>query len=416
MDLAIVGAGAAGLFAAIWAGRAVQSCDKKLRIVAIDGAAKFGAKILVSGGGRCNVTHEFVDESAFAGGSRAAIRRVLRSFDVEPTIAFFAERGVTLKREETGKLFPTSDSARTVLDALLTAATEVGVRLDHPNRIESIEHRPDDNTFRITGSAGEWLADRVILATGGRSLPKTGSDGHGYTMASALGHSVTPRIFPALVPLTVDPNHFITTLSGITVPATLEVRSAAGKKLVSFTNSTLLTHFGLSGPSALDISRFYLDARQDDPSASLVINWLPGEDFDSVERAMLDARSQTAGRWARRRWPERLALALLDFAGLDHQTRIDQALRDRRRAFVHAVTAMRIPVTGSRGYKFAEVTAGGVPLSEVKLQTMESRPRPGLHLCGEILDVDGRIGGYNFQWAWASGYLAGVGAVRSSIE
>lgn len=403
VDIAVVGAGAAGLFAAIHAGRAGNRS-----VVALDGARKLGAKILVAGGGRCNVTHDQVDASAFAGGSRNAIRKVLLRYDVPQTIDFFRDYGVTLKREETGKLFPTTDSARTILDALLRAAREAGVALRHPWRVESISREADG--FHIRGSAGELNARCVILATGGRSLPKTGSDGHGYMLARALGHTLTKRIFPALVPLTLPSGYFLTALSGITVPMTLEVVSATGKRLVSFTDSTLMTHFGLSGPSVLDISRYYTDALFDDPDAKLLANWLPGRTTEQVEADLPALGRSTPLRYLSAQMPDRLARALADAAGVDITQPGQQMSKAARRALATALTALPLPVTGNRGYTYAEVTAGGVPLNEIRLETMESRVCPGLFLCGELLDVDGRIGGYNFQWAWASGFVAGTGA------
>ena len=203
-EVAIIGAGAAGLFAAILGG----AHQFQRAIVALDGTRKLGAKILVSGGGRCNVTHDYVDADAYAGASRNAIRKVLRRFDVSQTLTFFQELGVELKREETGKLFPTTDSARTVLAALLNAAQAVNVK------ICSIRYRVKRLTqsasgFQIISDQGEVAAKRVILATGGKSLPKSGSDGQGYTLAQALGHTVTERIFPALVPLTLPKDHLV---------------------------------------------------------------------------------------------------------------------------------------------------------------------------------------------------------------
>src|SRR5688572_14967150 len=198
--------------AGIWAGRTAQSAAKLQRIILLDGARHLGAKILVAGGGRCNVTHDIVSEQAFAGSSPHAIKKVLRRFDVPRTIEFFRELGVELKREETGKLFPTTDKARTVLDALLSAARSAKVELRHPWRVEKIlpleksvpgtffANSRGDKTYKIVGSGGELLSPLVILATGGKSLPKTGSDGHGYEMARGIGHSISHRVFPALVP------------------------------------------------------------------------------------------------------------------------------------------------------------------------------------------------------------------------
>lgn len=415
-DLVVVGAGAAGLFASVWAGRAARARGESPRIVALDGARTLGAKILVAGGGRCNVTHHSVDETAYAGSSRNAIKKVLRSFEVARTVDFFAELGVELKREETGKLFPTTDEARTVLNALLRAAREVGVELVHPWRVEAIE--VGEEGFLVhRAPAGEapsepLAARRVILATGGKSLPRSGSDGHGYRMARELGHTITPRVFPSLVPLTLDASRtYINALSGLTLDATLTLLSGTGRKLVAFTNSTLCTHFGLSGPSVLDISRYYLDARATDPASRLVLNWLPGETFDTLDALLARPDKAGVGKRLAELLPERLARAICESVGVVAFAPLNQLTRDHRRALAHAITSAPVPVTGDRGFSHAEVTAGGVPLAELHLETMRSRVCPGLSLCGEICDVDGRIGGFNFQWAWASGFLAGSHAL-----
>ena len=386
--------------AAIWAARTQAG----RRIVCLDGAPTLGAKILIAGGGRCNVTHDVVDERAFAGSSPNAIRKVLRRFDVDATVAFFREQGVALKREETGKLFPVTDRARTVLDALVTAATDAGVELRHPWRVETVERRHAD--FVLAGPAGLLRAARLVLATGGRSVPQTGSDGHGYLLAQSLGHTVT-RTFPALVPLTLPDGHFLRGLSGVTVSASLEVRTATGKRLHAVEGSLVCTHTGLSGPVVLDVSRHWLAARAD-PAAQLVVSWLPGETPEGVDVLLRAPGASGAARRLHARLPERLVRALCAQAGVDPSAPAPATSRARRRALVGAVTGLVLPITGDRGFTHAEATAGGVPLGEVQLATMASRVCPGLHLCGEICDVDGRIGGYNFQWAWSSGYVAGV--------
>ncbi|MCC6677499.1 MAG: aminoacetone oxidase family FAD-binding enzyme [Phycisphaerales bacterium] len=426
-DIAVIGAGAAGLMAAISAGRALRASGGGT-VVAIDGARRIGAKILVAGGGRCNVTHDAVDETAYSGSSRPAIRKVLGRFGVDRTVEFFRELGVELKREDTGKLFPVTDNAHTVLDALLAAAGDAGAELLHPWRVDAIDRAERGFVIRRARESGEPVDDiharRVILATGGKSLPKTGSDGQGYTLARSLGHSITPRVFPALVPLTLPKDHFIVSLSGLTVPTTVEVRDARGKCIAAFTDSTLCAHFGLSGPAILDISRYWTAAG---PEARLLISWLPGVGHESLDRELLAAKGIGIGRWLSgsashaasvvghrdRGMPERLARALCEQVALDPGTPVNLLTREQRRAIVAGVTEMALPVTGDRGFLHAEVTAGGVPLSEVHLDTMESRVCPGLYLCGEICDVDGRIGGYNFQWAWASGYAAGSAAAAA---
>ncbi|MBL8746265.1 MAG: aminoacetone oxidase family FAD-binding enzyme [Phycisphaerae bacterium] len=425
-DIAVIGAGAAGLMAAIAAGREAR---RSLRVVALDGARTLGAKILVAGGGRCNVTHHEVSEADFAGASRHAIKQVLRAFDVPSTVGFFRDIGVELKREETGKLFPVTDNARTVLNALLTAAREAGVEIRHPFRVDRIVRGPGHG-FLVTEAASQAVssggpraleASRVILATGGRALPKSGSDGHGYTIARSLGHTITPAIHPALVPLLLPEGHFLRALSGVTFNATLELRSPTGKRLVSFTGSTLCTHFGLSGPSVLDISRHYLSACEaarttpggEDPQASLFLNCLPSEPADMLDARLVALGMRTPASYLRERFPERLAHALCIEARVDPGAPASALTRDQRRSLVRTVTELRLPITGDRGFTHAEATAGGVPLSELFLQSMESRITPGLHIIGELCDVDGRIGGFNFQWAWSSGHVAGEAAAHS---
>lgn len=414
-DIAIVGAGAAGLFAAIFAGRAASPGT---RIVALDGAKKLGTKILIAGGGRCNVTHDVVrpDDYASTASSRNAVKKVLKSFTVDDTVAFFAERGVTLKREDTGKLFPTTDRARTVLNALLEACYEVDAKLLTDHRVTAIA--ADPNGFTLTTSQGPLTARRVILATGGKALPNSGSDGGGYRLAQALGHTVTPT-WPALVPLMLPANHWLTRLKGIAVDVELTLAEPTGKVRHRQAGPMLLTHFGLSGPAPMDISRHFqhgFDTTNATPQ--LVANLVPPHTFDMLETDLLQQSQSHPKRTVIQLFPphlpDRFAQALLQHAAdLDPATPLSQLSKDKRRALVRALTALPLPVVGDRGFDHAEVTAGGVPLNEIELATMHSRHTPGLHLAGEILDVDGRIGGYNFQWAWTTGRLAGLAAATS---
>ena len=408
-DIAIVGTGAAGLFAAAWAGRTARDMAVKPSIIALDGARKLGAKILVAGGGRCNVTHWKVTEADFAGSTPPAIRKVLARFTVEDTVSFFAAAGVELKREETGKLFPVTDSARTVLDALVREAARGGTELVHPARVDAISR--DAAGFLLTTSAGAVRASRVILCTGGKSLPKSGSDGGGHGLAAGLGHSLTAPIVPALVPLLLPTGHWITELAGLTIPAEVVLCSASGRRIKACVGSTLCTHAGLSGPAVLDISRHWLveRARSADAPPRLAINWLPAITADAVERMLVAAAGTATLTVLRGHVPDRLARRLCELAGVPAGGDLP---REARRRLVHLLTATPLDVTGDRGFTVAEATAGGVPLAEVRLDTMESRVCPGLHLAGEVLDVDGRIGGFNFQWAWSSGFLAGTAAAR----
>ena len=412
-DVVIVGAGAAGLMTAIWTARSCAQCETSARVVLVDGAKKIGAKILVAGGGRCNVTHEKVLPKDYAGGSRNTIKKVLKAWSARDTIEFFAELGVELKEEDTGKMFPVTDSSKTVLNALLNECNRLGVEIVYPWRVKSVEKT--DGGFVVRSDEDEIVTDRVVMATGGLALPKSGSDGAGYGFVKSMGHRVTERVLPALVPIvTSSDSLWITELSGIAARVTIEVHSGNGKRLVSFTNDLLCTHFGLSGPAALDVSRWYFDAKLDDPKAKLVINWLGDGSFDELDARLLEIGKQSIGVYLRGMIPDRLGKMLCKRCGIDPATPGHAITREQRRALVHVLVACEVVVAGNRGFTFAEVTAGGVPLKEIQVSTMQSRVCDGLWIVGELLDVDGRIGGFNFQWAWANGHIAGL-SIASTI-
>jgi len=420
--VAVVGAGAAGLMASI------QSPG--IRVIALDGAVRLGAKILIAGGGRCNVTHHAVNERDFHGSSPAAIRRVLRAFDVEATRTFFEAEGVTLVRESTGKLFPASNRASDVLDALTGAARRAGVELRHPARVTAVRNDGAGGFHVVTRTrdGDDTLAVRtVVLATGGRSVPKTGSDGAGYALARSLGLPLTPRTFPALVPLTLPDGHPLRALSGLATDVRLTVVSGTGRRLHTVSGALLCTHQGISGPAVLDVSRVWQAALEDDPDAGLLVDWVggiegPGQDEGRKASTPedFDRRLQAHGNRPVRRvfapaLPDRLAAALCGMADVDPEQSGATLTREARRRLVTVATASRLPITGTRGFEVAEVTAGGVPLSALTAN-LEARTHAGVFVCGELCDVDGRIGGFNFQWSWASGTCAGRAAARLAVE
>lgn len=432
-----MGAGAAGLAAAIFAGEAARSSASGLRIVALEGARKPGAKILVSGGGRCNVTHDVVTPDDYCGGPRPLVRNVLRSFSARDAIEWMRSLGVELKVEPGGKMFPVTDSARTVLEALLGAASRAGVEVVTGARVvglRKIEGGGGDggagapDAFRIeTRDGPDWLARRVIFATGGLALPKSGSDGAGLAMLARLGHEIVPTT-PALAPLVLTPGDHpagrFAELAGVSFEARLRLRAipdadrgfgtAPGAALAETVGSIVFTHFGLSGPAAMDVSRHLARRRLERPAEPCDL-FLGVPALATMEQA--DARLLELGRESSRRsvavalagfLPDRWARAL---AGDLAAKPLAALPREARRALAGRLADLRLHCAGDRGYTFAETTAGGVSLREVDAATMESRVAPGLHLCGEVLDADGRIGGFSFHWAWATGRLAGRAAV-----
>lgn len=420
----IVGAGAAGLATAIFAARAAPH----VQIRCLDGARRVGAKILISGGSRCNVTNRIVTERDFWGGPSRVIRNVLRAFPAARAAAFFEELGVRLHEEEDGKLFPDSNRSRTVLDALLDEAARLGIAIDTGHRVTAV--RRNANGFELSVGSMTLEASALVIATGGRSLPKTGSNGAGYDLVRRLGHGYIETT-PGLVPLVLA-GDWHTALAGVSHPAMLGLRMN-GRIAIRLEGSLLWTHFGMSGPVVLNLSRHWhrasLRARVpkaqaaagqaplDGPNVEVLVNLLPGESFESLEAWWIGQergrpRAQV-GTVLATRLPAAVATAWLDVAGIDRDTTMARLGRDHRRRLVRAIVEGPLTVLDSRGYGSAEVTAGGVPLDEIDPATMQSRVCQGLYLVGEILDVDGRLGGFNFQWAWSSGWVAGHGIAKA---
>jgi predicted Rossmann fold flavoprotein len=414
-DVIIAGAGAAGLATAIF----TRERDPGRAVLLLDGARRPGAKILVSGGSRCNVTNTVVTEKDYWGGPATIVRRVLRAFPVRDTVAFFERAGVTLHEEEDGKLFPDSNRARDVLEALLREATRTGVDLRPGHRVGAVTLAADD--FDVDTGTETFRTRVLVLATGGQSLPRSGSDGTGYAFARALGHTIVPTT-PALVPLLLDstdsePIH--QDLSGVSVDAEIAVW-IGGTVTVRLRAPLLWTHFGISGPLALNASRHWLRARLEGEDVTLTASFVPGWDFSSGETFWLDervARPRTSlASSLSRLVPASMAAALLRRLHLDPALPLARLSRADRRRLTRALTAWPMPITGSRGYNYAEVTAGGVDLREIDPSTMQSRRCRRLYLVGEILDVDGRLGGFNFQWAWSTAFVAARGVTRILAE
>lgn len=368
----------------------------------------------MSGGTRCNVTNTAVSERDFNTPSGPFVRTVLKQFPPEMARAFFETEGVELKLEPTGKYFPVSDSATDVLAGLLRAVESAGVVLHRESLVGGVETL--EGGLTLDTSTGRVVAAAVVLATGGLSYPETGSDGVGYRIARQLGHTIV-RPSAALTPLIAAPAVH-SSLSGVTVDAELRVVSRA-KTVATRRGSFLFTHSGYSGPVALDLSRHWERTSWDDPDAEVRVSFAPERTPAELEAYVL----VEAGRAPRRHvanllaefMPLRLGEVLMNGASIPAGTMLTSLGRDARRALVRAVTDLRLPVTGLAGFGKAEVTAGGVALGEVKARDMSSKVVEGLYFAGEILDVDGYIGGYNFQWAWSSGWVAGAAAARRAL-
>lgn len=408
-DILIIGAGAAGLTAAVVAAER----HPELRILILEGTSKPAAKILLTGGGRCNVTNRDVTAQDFTGSSPHAIKKVLSAFAVPQTVDFFKSLGVSLHEEEDGKMFPAHGNAHTIRNALLDRIESLGVKLLTKQKVNSV--RRTTNGFEVAASQTTFSSPRILLATGGCSYPKTGSDGSGYGLAESLGHTIVPTT-PALVPLVLA-GQFHRNLSGISHDVELTV--SAGGKQKRTRGSLLWTHFGISGPAVLDTSGDWLRARLDGLQPVLTASFMPGEDFNSLDHWLLALNSNhprmSLQHALATRLPTRCAGAILSELHLDGSTPLAHLARDDRHSLLRALLAWPLPVADSHGYDHAEVTAGGVPLKEVNLATMESRLCPGLFLAGEVLDVTGRVGGFNLQWAWSSAWVAAGGLAADNV-
>ena len=406
-ELIVIGAGAAGLATAIFAARAAPEC----RIMCVDSARHIGAKILVSGGSRCNVTNRHVTDRDFWGGSSRFVRNVLRAFPDSQAIEFFSKLGVALHEEEDGKLFPDSNSSRTVLNALLLEIERLGISLVTGERVIALG-KEDELFVTRTVSGRTFRTHAAVLCTGGRSLPKTGSDGFGYELARRLGHSCVSTI-PALAPLLFEGWE---QLVGVTHPAAMTLR-IDGRPVTTLEGSLLWTHFGASGPLPLNMSRHWHRATDSGHRCEVAVNVCPGETFETLDE-WLRAQEQHRPRAqvvtvAGSRLPNAVAERWVASAGVPRELTMAHLTRTYRHALVRALRETSLPVRGSRGFSHAEVTAGGVPLDEVDSATMESRVCRNLFFAGEILDVDGRLGGFNFQWAWSSAWVAAQAIARS---
>jgi predicted Rossmann fold flavoprotein len=404
----VIGAGAAGSMAAIFAARAGAATTLLERTR--DG----GRKILISGGGRCNVLPMRVDEARFVTDSSPhLLRKILRSWPLSEQIAFFEhELRLPLAEEaESAKLFPVSNKARDVRDGLLAYAARAGAVLRMNTVVTGFA--PHNDGWRVYCDGAPPIdTDAVIVATGGLSVPNTGSDGLGLRELARLGHTMHP-VYAALTPLTASGSMF-GPLSGVSLRVTLSARDDVAKRSATASGGFLFTHQGYSGPAVLDVSHVAVRSRDESPSlARLTVKWteLGAED---CEAALRPQGNRTVTGALRAMLPDRLAAMLLAVANVEPTRSLAELRREERRRIIDTLLSTELPWNGDEGYRKAEVTGGGVSLAEVDPRTMESRRHAGLFICGEVLDAFGPVGGYNFLWAWATGRAAGLGAAMSA--
>ena len=398
-DAIVIGAGAAGMYCAAQAGR------RGLRVALLDHWPRLAEKIRISGGGRCNFTN--LDAGCidrFAGENPAFARNALRALPPERFIDQVRRRGIAFHEKHKGQLF-CDDSSERIIAMLREDCDAAGVRWFRPVTVDEVE--PEAGFVIRTREAGELRADAVVVATGGLAIPKAGATDLGLRIARRFGHRIVePR--PALVPLSFDAQAWrpYAELAGVALPVTVRAPGSPGAP--AFDEDLLFTHRGLSGPAVLQISTFW---KRGDP---LAIDLAAGEDLTArLIEAKRATRQQLAGALAGL-LPRRLAarwLADERFAALAARRLAEIA--DRELATVAAALRdWQIVPTGTEGFKKAEVMAGGVATDELDPRSMQSLKAPGLYFVGEVVDITGWLGGYNFQWAWASGFVAGQAVGR----
>jgi predicted Rossmann fold flavoprotein len=399
----VIGGGASGIMAAIIAAR------NGANVIILERMNRVGKKILATGNGRCNLTNMYIDIQRFHGKNPNFAYAALSRFDVKQTIDFFESLGVACKEEEGGKVYPFSDQASSVLDVLRYELSTLGVEERCGSEVERI--LPNKNGFSVILKDGIKInGERVIIATGGKASPNLGSNGSGYSLAEALGHTIISPM-PALVQLKLNAS-FLKALKGVKFIGEASIES--GKKTLRKERGEILfTDYGISGPPILQLSRKANELLSDKSTPWIVIDMFPDLEENELYE-LLKARFENnptkpldfsfVGLLNKRLIP-----VVLKEAGIKSlQIPCKQVTNDEINNIIKILKYWKIEITGTQSWMSAQVTAGGINVKEVNPQTMESKLVKGLYFCGEVLDIDGDCGGFNLQWAWSSGYVAGI--------
>lgn len=402
----VIGGGAAGFFGAI----ACAQKNPNLQVTVLEAAREPLAKVRISGGGRCNVTHACFEPALLIqnyprGGK--ALRGAFTRFQPKDTVEWFANQGVRLKTEADGRMFPVTDQSATIVECLMRAATQAGVRLWTGAIVKQVTHQND--RFQVELKSGESLVgDRLLLATG--------SSPQGYAIARSLGHAIEPPV-PSLFTFNLRDPRFAD-LAGVSLPS-VKLRLKVGDTQLEQTGAILITHWGVSGPAVLKLSAWGARALHDyHYQATLQINWIPNLNPEALRQQLLAVKTEFPRRTIAANCPipipRRLWERLTATAGIDAEQRWAEVANKSLNQLIQELTQGQYRVSGKGAFKEEFVTCGGVSLKQVDFKTMSSRCCPGLYLAGEILDIDGVTGGFNFQSAWTTGYLAGQ-AISQSV-
>ena len=393
MKVIVIGGGAAGLMAAITAAR-----DN--RVTVLERAPRVGRKLAVTGNGRCNLTNLNMGVEHYHGEDPEFVMPALRRFGVGDTLELFRRMGLITVAEPSGRVYPHSDQAGSVVDVLRLQAADLGVEL----RCEFFAHeiRPENGGFRVMSDTEELFADRVIVAAGGAAGGNAGGSEAGYTLLARLGHTRT-RLYPSLVQLRTD-NSFTRPLKGVRADGRVEIISR-GRTVAAGEGEIQFTDYGISGPAVFDVSRAAVTAGECSARLDLLRDVGLSELTDML-RARLES-SLTAENLLTGTVHNKIGRTVVTRLGYPLAMPVAKLTEEDIGRVARAVKSTELKVTGSMGMNGAQVTAGGIRTGEVDPETMESRLAPGLFICGEVLNVDGDCGGYNLQWAWSSGRLAG---------
>ncbi len=402
VKVGVVGGGASGIMAAIAAAR------QGAAVVLLERGERIGRKILMTGNGRCNLGNRVLSEREYYSGDRARLADWLGKFGTEDTVHFFEGLGLRIKDRD-GYLYPACEQASAVLDVLRTELKVLKVEIVAGCRIGGI-HKGRDGKIVLESDRGEFLFDRVILACGGKAAPRTGSDGSGYRLASLLGHTITPTV-PALVQLRCREEYF-KAVAGVRTDAEISIYRR-GKCVAAERGELQLVEYGISGIPVFQLSRRAGYLLREDGEAEAVLNLLPDFGPDDMERLIEDRSPLRRGRTVEEFFTgllhKKIMMLFIKLSELKPAMPAEEAPQEALGRVYRLCREWRVHVTGSNSYEHAQVTAGGVDLREVT-ENLESVKMPGVYFSGEMLDVDGRCGGYNLQWAWCSGYLAGSAA------
>lgn len=407
-DILVVGGGPAGIFAAVTAAR---HGGKSLRVALVEHNHVLGRKLGKTGNGRCNLTNRNVSIERYHGEETRFHHNVLPRFTSDDLRAWFGERGVDFKEEKSGCVFPVTDQASTIVDVLREEVERRGVAVSLGVRVEGVAHQRGGGFSVRCAGGGTFHCRKLVLAAGGPAYPHLGATEDGYAFARAFGHTIIPPA-PALVALETG-NRALFDLQG--VKARAEVKAYQGGRVAATaTDELLFTHYGVSGPAILHVSSFVTRGL---PGAEtlLRVNFFPDLPRADVEKKILSLWKRTPKRSLGNSLmgilPKKLPQVLFrNVLGLDVETPSEKITRENRTRIVDVLTSIELAVTGTCGFKDAQVVSGGVRTAEVEGKTMESRLVKGLYIAGELLDINGDCGGFNLQFAFASGHLAGLGA------